>query len=166
VQSCHKLEGYLSRFTIGVLNANEAGASYEGVVYDRFLTFRHTSGIEYRLFDPPPPISSELVVGACYELALESALPRATAAGSTGDEGAGKYVGVAVNPRWRPGNIRPLIYRPSFFETTWILLQTALGQLLVNPNEIVIPIGVGDTLRWESTRFDLQAVIRRCDGTS
>lgn len=155
----------MSDFIRGFLETNEIGSTYEGVVYDRFMQLRHASGAVLNVFNPPPPIASDLTVGNIYEFALESALPRniQLLPGRSEHPVGTEYAGAVVDLSWHPKDTQLLVARPSFFEMGWVLLQTSLGQLLMNPNEILTKIQIGTKLQWSSTRLDLQAVIQRCE---
>ena len=59
-------------FITALLLQNEAGATYQGKVYDRFLRLQHLNGKIFSVFDPYGPISTSLHVGEVYEMIVAS----------------------------------------------------------------------------------------------
>jgi hypothetical protein len=149
-------------FIAGALIENRDGATYEGVVYDRFLKLRLPADKVLSIFDGPNPISSGLLPGEWCEVVLLSLLipgtvryPERPISTSTNEI----WQGTVREPKWR-GKARDYRLRAyDFDDRESVLLETAWGYLLISPKELAIPATVGQILYWESLRLDLLAVV-------
>ena len=147
-------------FITGVLVQNEEGATYEGTVYDRFLQLRLKQGQVLSIFDPPVPISTNLLVNEVYQMVLAVlAISVTPAAENPSELKADEWEGTIAELDWKVPQERYRSARPSLSSRSWVLVTTSLGQLLINRKEITSPISVGERVRWENIRFDLYAVI-------
>jgi len=153
----------MGQFITGILVENKDGATYEGVVYDRFLKLRLPTGKVFSIFDGPNPISSGLVIGERYEVVLLSLLIPGTVrytelpSSSRANE---IWQGTVIEPKWR-GKAKDyrFVRGYDFEDVEWVLLGTTWGDLLIYPKELAVPVEVGQTLHWESLRLDLLAVV-------
>jgi hypothetical protein len=150
----------LGNFITGLLERNEDGATYEGVVYDRFLTLRHGNGQVLSIFDMGEPISTNLPTNEIYEMVLVAAVPGdiqffpARPPTSTGD-----CHGIVIETAWNATKGSYRRDRVELYGREWMLLATPLGHLLMNPTEIGVLISVGGFVQWKDPRLDLYAVV-------
>lgn len=151
----------MGTFIKGTLVRNDDGATYDGEVYDRFLTLRAVDGRDLPIFDMGDPISTGLPTGRAGEMVLVAAVPGAvrlgTATSPTAD--AETWQGTVLDPRWRAQADDFSRARPELFEREWALVETPLGRLLMDPDEIGDAVEPGALLRWHGARLDLYAVV-------
>jgi hypothetical protein len=147
-------------FIAAVLERSEDGAKYESVVYDRFLTIRHSAGQVLSVFDMGQPLSGSLPVGKVYEFVLVAALPGNLQYFPTNPPplGAEGWQGDVVDPCWRAPKGGYSRARPDLYEREWVLLATPLGRLLMSSSEIGAAASSGGVVRWQEARLDLYAV--------
>ncbi len=153
-------------FITGVLVQNKAGATYEGVVYDRRLMIRLSNSRELSVFDFADPISAELHLGEVYtmvlvpfvvsvNLVLESSSP--VESGATTE--ANSWQGTVIDPHWEaPKNAFQRV-RTELYEQRWVFVATPSGNLILNPRNVEAPLSRGAVIQWENTRLDLYAVL-------
>ena len=147
-------------FITALLLQNEAGASYQDKIYDRFLRFQHLNGQILSVFDPYGPVSTDLRVGEVYEVILASLATSVRYFSGTPPaiEDAG-WQGVIIEPRWyAPENA----YQRTSSELNaydWVLLETSLGNVLINSQVFDVPVSSGGIVQWSSVRLDLLAVV-------
>jgi len=178
----------MNTFVTGILERNEVGATDGHTIYDRWLTLRLSNGIALRIFDEEL-ISTDLEVGQTYNMILVVAVPdtiRYLSAppenvdlesidrevvelrGSEGEFVEYTYVvrGTVLEPSWQAPQ---RVYRcmvPYFPEFAAVLVQTAIGRVLINHLDIeedmegsLEQIKVGGYLEWEHSRLSLLAVL-------
>ena len=156
----------MGNFITGVLIQNEDGATYEGVVYDRFLKLQHPRDYVLSIFDPIEPISTNLRVGETYELVLVPfvvSVKHVSISESTLKNryiSSGVWQGIVIDLNWRTSEGSYRLARPELYDREWILLETSLGQVLLNPRSIETVLNKGDIVEWENVRLDLYAVVR------
>jgi hypothetical protein len=151
----------MESFITGVLVTNQAGAIYEGRVYDRFLQLRLMDGKVLEVFDPFEPISTGITTGEIYEFILSSLaksvryFPQGVLPPPLQTD---LWQGTIIQANWR--FIKEDYRRTHSFakEREWILLSTAEGRLLMNPKEIGTQVRPGDIIQWQNLRFDLCAI--------
>lgn len=141
-------------FIAGILIENRDGATYEGVVYDRFLKLQLPTGKVISIFDKFNPISSGLEIGERYEVVLLSLLIPGTVryleqpSSSSAKE---IWQGTVREPKWK-GKAKDyrFVRGYDFDDIERVLLETRWGNLLLSPKELAIPAEVGQIIRWES----------------
>lgn len=143
----------MSNFVHAVLERNDPGAQYEGIVYDRILTIRHASGRELELFDMSVPLADGLEPGRPYDFLIAATLPRDI---SVDGSPTARWHGTVTNPAWTPPE-GPLI-RDGTADHRWVLLETDIGGLLMSPLDLPSEPTAGTGVSWEVARFDLYGV--------
>src|SRR5579883_1926969 len=151
----------MESFITGVLVTNKAGASYEGQVYYRFLELRLIDGQVLEVFDPFEPISTDLSTDETYEFILLSLaksiwyFPQGVLPPPLQNN---LWQGTVIQADWQ--FVKEDYRRIHSFvkEREWVLLSTAEGRLLMNPNEIGIQVRPGDIIQWQNLRLDLCAI--------
>ena len=160
----------MGEFTTGLLTRNAPGAQYQGAVYDRWLTLRHDSGVSLKIFDPFPPIGTELAVGERYEVILSALVPIGVAIFSAAapELPQGWWQGTIRELEWRvPPTAACRYARANLSSGSWLLVETPVGPLLMGPRAVreaafaggKTALQVGDIIQWDFTRLDLQAVV-------
>jgi hypothetical protein len=152
----------MSCFVSGVLEQNEDGATYEGIVYDRFLMLRHANGKQLLIFDMTEPISADLAVGRRYTVVVVAAIPGSVqhlSRESPTLRQANGWQGVVVDPQWSASSETYRQVRPELYQQDWLLLSTPIGEMLMSPGEIAAQANQGDIIVWENARFDLYAIV-------
>lgn len=145
---------------MGILERNENGATYEGIVYDRFLTLHHANGRILSIFDMGEPISTGLRTNKIYEMVLVASIPEDVEVFSTCPSPAtSTWQGIVVDMAWKAARGSFSRERKGLYGREWICLATPLGNLLMNPAEIGAPINAGNCVQWKDPRLDLYAVI-------
>jgi len=153
-------------FITGVLVENEAGATYEGHVYDRFLKLRLSDGQILAVFDPPGsfgPISTILSKGEVYEMILMTLpIPKSVQyfpASPLLSLDVDVWQGEIIEPHWVLPEGRYKLTHSYLSEREWVLLATRRGQLLMSPKVFSIPLSRGGIVQWDNVRLDLCAVV-------
>jgi hypothetical protein len=156
-----KQEEQMEGFVTGVLAENKAGATYEGVIYDRFLRLHLMAGQVLEVFDPFEPISTDLPTGEIYKFILSSLaksvryFPREVLPPPLQTD---LWQGTVIETNWRFRREEYSGIRSSAYEREWVVLSTAEGRLLMNPKEIGTQVYPGDIIQWQNLRFDLYAI--------
>lgn len=140
----------MSSFVQAVLERNEPGAEYGGVVYDRRLTLRHPSGRVLEVFDMAPPLAGGLEVGRTYDFVLTATLP---VEARVGNDVKAPWRGVVVDASWSPPP--GLIAREGLSGRRWLLVETDVGRALLDRSELPSDVRVGERVAWRDARFDL-----------
>lgn len=155
-----KREAYMADFIEGTLERNAPGATYEGIVYDRVLTIRNVEERRLSVFDSEA-ISADLFVGELYEMLLQPLMPVSTRYSPMRPTDLDPFdcVGEVIALRWRAAGRTFRCAISDVYEREWILLATALGQLLVSKDSITVRVEVGSFLCWHESRLDLVAVV-------
>jgi hypothetical protein len=152
----------LEKFVTGILEENEDGATYQSIVYDRFLKVRCANNELITIFDIPEPISTYLNAGKVYTFVLSafvSGLRYIEQTPVDSKEETGFMGGLIINPEWSATNSIFQYTRPELYDCTWILVATRLGHVLIDAAELqIIPI-INSYLVWSSQRWDLYAVV-------
>ncbi|SRR6266568_2259485 len=150
----------MGEFITGVLVENKDGATYQGIIYDRFLKLRLLDGQMLSIFDPIGPISTELKTGETYELIL---VTLATAVKYFSAEAppleSSQWQATVVKPKWRALEGSYQRARPQLYSHDRVLLASSLGHLLMNPGDIGTPVSLGGVVQWNNVRLDLYAVV-------
>ncbi|HEV2457111.1 MAG TPA: hypothetical protein VGS80_02010 [Ktedonobacterales bacterium] len=160
----------MGEFITGVLTRNAPGAQYEGAVYDRWITLQHASGVSLKIFDRFLPIGTELAVGTRYEVIVSALVPIGVAIFSAAppELPQGWWEGTIRELEWRAAAPAAYRYAQADFATgSWLLVETQVGSLLMAPRAVreaalaggKTALQVGDSIQWDSTRLDLQAVL-------
>lgn len=160
----------MNAFMAGLPLRAENGAMHEGSTLDRYLTVRHSGLANICVYDPSWPISGDLTEGRPVELIILAThfqwLRYPTIAYELGR--IGTWRGIVSDPRWSAWDYDFRISRPNLFRQkgkrrSWVLIDTPIGHMLLNPAEIKHEIGfnveAGDILLWQDARFDLYAVV-------
>jgi hypothetical protein len=150
------------KFVKATLVRNDPGATYDGVVYDRFLTLRLSDGGELSVFDMDEPLSEGLEVGRTYQLVLAVSAPIGIRTGASSRPDA-KWTGRVIEPQWRAIDLNLARARPELLDRAWILLESGIGELLLNPRDLPGPSQTGENIRWDDARFDLYGVVGPVD---
>jgi len=160
-------------FIGGVLEENNDGATYQGIVYDRSLTLRHPSGRSLEIFDCFGPISTGLLTSKAYDMIVSFRIPWQIqrAWRSPAVLKPLNWQATVITPRWTAPRVREAYDRTALelYEKKWVLVSTWFGRALVHPGGFERRPEVGDRLwaanpweggfmRWENTRLDLLAV--------
>lgn len=153
----------MEHFFVGTLIENRDGATYEGVVYDRFLKIRLQTGEVVAIFDGLNPISTELLISVPYEVILTSlVIPDTvrTLRKLLPCEKQDILYGVVMKHGWigKPESYK-YVHEDKLRKKDCILVATTWGNLLIDTKELENSVTVGQTIRWESLRLDLLAVI-------
>jgi hypothetical protein len=146
------------RFVRGTLLRNEPGATYQKVVYDRFLTVRMPTGDELRVFDMGDPISEDLEPGLKYELVLVVTVPQGLRQGAERAPDT-HWAAHVLEASWRANLADFARVRPELLDRDWVLAETAIGSLLLSPRDIPRPVIAGENIRWDEARFDLFGIV-------
>lgn len=155
----------MQQFVVGTLIENEEGATYEGVVYDRFLKLQISTGEILSIFDPFRPISTGVPINDQYEMILAS-LP------VPGSIYTDKYLlpfnenekdiwkGDVIEVSW-VGNLESYrcIRSDEFEREIRILLTTTRGNILLPCKYLATSPFIGQTIWWNSMRLDLRAIL-------
>ena len=151
----------MGNFIKGILERNEEGAKYEGIIYDRLLRVRHPTGRSFSVFDPGPPLSGGLSVEELYEFILVAEVPGKLESFliNPPPSGTESWQGEVVDAHWRAPKGAYSRERPHLYDREWVLLGTSLGHLLMNPSEIGTAVSLGGVVRWHDARMDLYAVV-------
>src|SRR5262249_26434286 len=142
----------------------------EDSIVDRTLTLRHSGRTLIEIYDPSWPISTDIVAGRSYQVLLVATncvglhLPILPFEGVKLGIWRGKILSVpwyASESGFRTA--RPSLYRLHGKRRAWVLVSTQIGPMLMNPLEVRVAMHfapkAGDILQWESSRFDLYAVV-------
>lgn len=155
----------MKQFIVGTLIENEEGATYEGVVYDRFLKLLIASGEVLSIFDPFRPISTGLPIDDQYEMILASLpVPGSIYTDkrllSFNENEKNIWKGDVIEILWVSNTENYRRIRADEFERgVWILLTTTRGNILISHKDIEMSLLVGQTIWWTSMRLDLRAII-------
>lgn len=163
----HQPGGCMGEFIKGVLVENEAGAIFEGHVYDRFLKLRLLDGQILDVFDQPGsygPISTGLSIGEIYEMVLITLpVPRSVqyfpTIPLTLTSEIGFWQGEVIEPRWIVTERNYKSIHKHLSNREWMLLATNRGQMLMNPASIQALVSTGGFVQWQNMRLDLLAVL-------
>ncbi len=158
-------------FITGRLAANEVGVTYEGVVYDRWLTVQLADNQTLRIFDPgldDEPMSSTLQVEEDYTFLLAPLLFGGLATIVPHTEIASPIVisdpkkvcqGKIVDAHWKAEVGAYRFARLGLYKQEWVLVVTSLGVILLSQKgDIRTSVSVGDVLQWKTSRWDLYGV--------
>lgn len=153
----------MRKFITGVLVRNRAGATYEGIIYDRRLTLQLPKDREIFIFDPIEPISTDLPVDEVYELVLVPFVVSVQIVSASSPEESPTdfegWQGTVIDAHWQAQKGKYRLARPGLYEKEWILLSTTHGDLLLDPEDIKETVQEGMIVRWKKTRIDLFAVV-------
>jgi hypothetical protein len=144
----------MSTFVHAVLERNDPGAQYEGIVYDRVLTIRHSSGRVLEVFDMSAPLASGLEPGRAYDLLIAATLPRDLRVDGSA---SARWHGKVIDVSWTAPEA-PLI-REGIADRRWVLVETEIGAVLMSPLDLPAEAAAGTRLSWEDARFDLYGVL-------
>ena len=146
------------RWLAGVLEGNQAGAQYEGRVYDRRLKVRARNGRLLEIFDNEPPISGDLPVGQTFEF-IVMALLFTNLKVAEPSQGRASWRATVVAIGWQADSSLYRAKKNDLNGRRWILLQTDAGRLLTTDAELGKSVQQGETVSWEDASLDLYAVI-------
>jgi hypothetical protein len=138
-----------------VLIDNEPGATYEGTVYDRWLTLRHSSGRTLRVFDMSCA-TGDLSVGSRRFWVLRVSFPEAAAvldATPTPAIEPGEWMGTIVAINWL-APAQPLALVGAEPTRGQVVIETDVGQVMLGPRDVP-GARVGATITWRGGRWDL-----------
>jgi hypothetical protein len=138
----------------GTVVENVAGAEYEGVVYDRWLTVRLADGRRVDVFDPGPPIGESLTAGTLAEFALVAAIPTKVRIDGGGEPDR-LWQDEVVDAAWRPTPDTLDVLRPELTEFPWVVVETSIGGLLLSPTDLPEGVREGASVSWDGRRLDL-----------
>src|SRR5207302_11149870 len=97
-----------------------------------------------------------------YGLVLAVSAPVGILQGASSRPGA-KWTGRVLEPQWRADGITVMSARPELLERAWILLESPIGELLLNPLDLSGPSQPGVNIQWDDARFDLYGVVGPVD---
>ncbi len=154
----------------GLLVANNEGSTHEDSVVDRVLTLRHSGRALMEIYDPSWPISTNVGTGHSYQVLLVATNCVGLHLPILPFEGVklGIWRCKVLQVHWYAPEdgfrvARPSLYRLHGKRRAWVLVATQIGPMLMNPLEVrkAMPFRpqTGDILQWESSRFDLYAVV-------
>lgn len=154
----------------GTLVTNKEGSIHEDSVVDRVLTLRHSGRALIEIYDPSWPISTNVDTGYNYRVLLVATNCAGLHLPILPFEGVKLGIWrarVLQVPWYAPENgfrvARPSLYRLHGKRRAWVLVASQIGSMLMNPMEVrqamLFRPRPGDILQWESSRFDLYAVL-------
>jgi hypothetical protein len=153
----------MGNFITGTVVQNNAGAEYEGTVYDRRLVLHLLGNQELFIFDPAEPISTELSINESYELVLIPFVVSVQIVSAPSQAelpvNLDVWQGTVIDTHWKAPKEGYRFVRPDLYEKEWILLATALGNVLLNPKGIKESLSEGMVVQWKKARIDLYAII-------
>lgn len=153
----------MGNFITGTVVQNKAGAEYDGTVYDRRLVLHLPGNQELFIFDPAEPISTELSIDGSYELVLVPFVGSVQIVSASSQAelpvNLDVWQGTVIDAHWTAPKEGYRFVRPDLYGKEWILLVTALGNVLLNPKSIKESLSEGMILQWKKARLDLYAVI-------
>ncbi|MBZ0293176.1 MAG: hypothetical protein K8L99_11480 [Anaerolineae bacterium] len=160
-------------FVIARIVTNEDGATYEGGVFDRFLTIEANDNSLLTIFDLEA-ISTNIEEGSTYELLLLATImvdvkyyPPDSAV-----KEQPRFQAKLLNMTWsspESGYLKldpRLLYSFSGRRGSWVLAETGYGNILLSRSAVKKTEGeikTGGTVTWEESRFDLLAICRQVD---
>jgi hypothetical protein len=155
-------------FVQGGLVVNRPGATYQGHIWDRFLTFEFDSGDRLEVFDPHC-ISTDMAPGNEYELILSVVVPGDVRRCDSVSGPPGLQDAVIAAVDWHPPRDREFDWvHPAFLEDRdRLLLHTWAGDMVMYNAEPVRPVkdsAPGVCVSWGHARFDLEAATRLGSG--
>lgn len=159
----------MTKFILATLEQNEAGAVYEGSVFDRWLTIAHSSGKKLPIFDPsfPVNISSSLEVGQPYEFLVSPVVFRNLKVQSdfgVAQLGEHDWQGKVRTLDWQFKKEEFPVAVTYLYDEHWALVETQLGTVAFQIEELEaldVRVEIGATLCWTELRTDLLAVRRQ-----
>lgn len=158
----------MSDFITGTLEQNEVGSNYEGVIYDRYLLIRLENGQSLVIFDMKHGeelLSTSLQIGETYTFVLVPLINSLEMIPKTHfhstidvDDPDELWQGEIIDLHWKaPQKYR--IAHLGLHKYEWIVVSTPIGNLLMDTDDVRLPISVGTILQWEPGRLDLYAVV-------
>ena len=158
----------MNTFITGKLEQNNAGATYEGEVYDRNLLVQLPDNQLLAIFDmraDVEPLSSTLSEGEIYTFILVPftggviiAAPSKRLTSINVADVDGLWQGEIVDLHWKaPQKYR--LSRSSIYKYEWILLSTPIGHILMDTDDVRLPVNVGTILQWKRGRLDLYGIV-------
>ena len=121
---------------------------------------------ELLIFDFTDPISTELWTGEVYTMLLApfvvsvNLVPASSpSVGLEATTESNRWQGTVIDPDWKAPKDAFRLVRTELYEQRWALVETAYGNLILNPGNIETALSAGSVIQWENTRLDLYAVV-------
>ena len=151
----------MGQFITGTLERNEAGATYEGINYDRWLYLRVSKDRLLAIFDPIA-MTTDLHIGSEYSVLVTEyspadleILPRKPAKLTR----THNWYGKVVSTYWRPPEMQYRCATLTYRNHKGVLVNTQHGWMLLHSSDFVQPPDYGNFIQWNQVRLDLLAVL-------
>ncbi len=151
----------MGAFVTGRAEAVVDAAIEENTVYTRLVSLRMTSGQMLDVWDEHPLISRGMAIGESYQVIIVMTRATVSVVDALPDapQADDRWQGVIVRTDWRAAREAYRHARPDLFAHEWALIDTPVGQMLMQPADLPPRTGVGAHFRTLKARFELYAIV-------